>query len=353
MPSLIYTQSILVKLLYKLFPNAPLLFFLALVSATSPGLAESLSEPPLAPAITHKQALQGGVGLLDGVSGRAENKLNLTANAGRSSSNTSSIANFIELPPVTGHAQSERVEPIVFRAWLSKAHPELVLNGSLNDFNPVIEVAGQWDKADKTLTKLQIPFRHVKAREISSELLAGAKVLIVNCPGEVKRDKLQSIQDFVKNGGYLLSTDWALDNMLTQTFPGYVSWNKGVNRKDIYDADYQAPDAVLAVNTVRSAFWKLDQSSHLIHIIKPGAVHILVTSRQLAGDDPDKAGILAVIFPFGRGYVLHMVGHFDNNAKIAIGNFLPDSAPAIGISLRQAIAANFVVAGLTGKRLPY
>ncbi|CAN5118052.1 hypothetical protein BH11CYA1_BH11CYA1_39750 [soil metagenome] len=262
------------------------------------------------------------------------------------------IPNFTELPAVTGKAHSERVDPLVFRAWLAKAHPQL-LSGQVSALSPVVEVAGQWDKADKTLTKLEIPFKHIKSRDISSELLATSKVLIINCAGELKRDKLQAVRDFVSQGGYLLTTDWALDNMLVQTFPGYVSWNKGVNSKDIYDADYLAPDPVLANNTVRSAFWKLDQASHMVRILKPATVRVLVGSRQLAAEDPDHIGALAVIFPFGKGYVLHMVGHFDNNAKIAIGNFLPDPAPSIGISLRQAIATNFIVAGLEGKRLPY
>jgi hypothetical protein len=297
--------------------------------------------PPLAPDMHKKQALQGGVAAADALAGSNQFRINVA-----------NIANFVELPAVTGKSQSARVEPQVFRAWLSKAHPDFTLNGQVQNEADVVEIGGQWDKADKTLTKFQIPFRHIKAREISPEILAQCKVLVVNCAGEIKRDKLQYIRDFVSRGGYLLTTDWALDNMLVQTFPGYLSWNKAVNHKDIYDAEYIAPDAVLAVNCVRNAFWKLDQASHLVKVLKPEAVKVLVHSRQLAGEDPDHAGIMAAIFPFGRGYVLHMVGHFDNNAKIAVGNFLPDPAPGIGISLRQAIACNFIVAAIEGKKMP-
>ncbi len=328
----------------------PLALIMALVVVGSP--AAQADAPLLAPPIGQAhakqslQALQGNVTSVDAAQDMAgQTRVNLNA--------AHAIANFIDLPPVTGKAQSARVDPLVFRAWLSKAHPDFVLSGSASDASAVVEVAGQWDKADKTLSKLQIPYQHVKAGQLTPEMLAGTKVLIINCAGQIKRDRLQTVRDFVKNGGYLLTTDWALDNMVAQTFPGYISWNKGVNKKDIYDAEYLSPDPVLAINTVRSAFWKLDAASHLIRILKPDAVRVLITSRQLAGEDPDKAGVLAVIFPFGRGYVLHMVGHFDNNAKIAVGNFLPDSSPAIGISLRQAIATNFIVAGMTGKRLPY
>ncbi len=327
-------------------------FALVLVQVQVSIPAAQADAPPLAPPIGQAaakqslQSLQGNVTSVDAAQDLAgQTRVNLNA--------AHAIANFFDLPPVTGKAQSARVDPLVFRAWLTKAHPDFVLSGSASDASAVVEVAGQWDKADKTLSKLQIPYQHVKASELSPEMLASTKVLIINCAGQIKRDRLQTVRDFVKNGGYLLTTDWALDNMVAQTFPGYIGWNKGVNKKDIYDAEYLAPDPVLAINTVRSAFWKLDSASHLIRILKPDAVHVLITSRQLAGEDPDKAGVLAVIFPFGRGYVLHMVGHFDNNAKIAVGNFLPDSAPAIGISLRQALATNFIVAGMTGKRLPY
>ncbi len=80
-------------------------------------------------------------------------------------------------------------------------------------------------------------------------------------------------------------------------------------------------------------------------------LRVLVRSRGLSREDG--LGIMAVTFPFGRGQVLHMVGHFDNAPdKFRFGDTLPDPAPVIGISLRQALAANFVVAGLEGTRVP-
>lgn len=303
-------------------------------------------EPPLAPSISKNkgEALQGGVSALE-----RSQRLPRVDTAGNSINVSLPVTNFMDLPPVFGKAHSEQVPPQIFRAWLSKAHPTLA--GAVSEASEIVEVGGQWDNAAKTLTKLGLPFVHIKARDIDEARLAHAKVLVINCAGELKREKLQLVRDFVSRGGYLLTTDWALDNMLVQTFPGYLQWNKGVNHKDIYDADYILPDPVLANNTVSHAFWKLDDASHLVKVLKPEAVKVLVTSGRLAGEDPDHAGILACLFPFGRGYVLHMVGHFDNNAKIAVGNFLPDPAPGIGISLRQAIAANFVAAGLTGRRI--
>src|SRR5947207_1577158 len=80
-------------------------------------------------------------------------------------------------------------------------------------------------------------------------------------------------------------------------------------------------------------------------VLKPNVCHVLVRSRALVGEDPDRMGILAVEFSVGRGHVLHLVGHFDNDSGLGfVGpNSIPDSAPVIGISLRQALAANFIV----------
>jgi|GEM_PF-1217277 len=260
-----------------------------------------------------------------------------------------------------GGARTERVPPEVFRAWLTDNHPTFALSSETIAPSLVVDVAGHWDHADKTLTKLGINFNHVKSGDISPELLASAKVLIINCAGDVKRDRLQYIRDFVQRGGYLLTTDWALNSMLEQTFPGYVEWNRGVNNRSIYAATYINPDPILARGCVRSAPWKLDAGAHLVRVLRPDAVRVLVASAEMAGEERNHSngrnfgpsGVLACLFPFGKGYVLHMVGHFDNNATIAVGNFLPDPAPQIRISLRQALAANFVVAAVSGEQIPF
>lgn len=245
-------------------------------------------------------------------------------------------------------SRSRVVKPEVFRAWVEKNHPGLSARITSDDL--IVEVAGQWDHADKTLKSLGLGCRHIRARALDATVLEGARVVIVNCAGEIKRDKLQLLRDFVSRGGYLLTTDWALDNMLQQTFPNTIVWNKGVNHKPVYEADFVSPDPVLARGCVRRAHWKLDQSAHLIRVLDKSRVRVLVESPALASEDPDRAGVLAVLFPFGRGQVLHMAGHFDNNAAIAVGNFLPDASDEIGISLRQALATNFIAAAVSGEK---
>ena len=197
-----------------------------------------------------------------------------------------------------GLFRTEKVPPEVFHAWLTQNHPKFALAAQNLSDGLLVDVAGHWDHADKTLDKLGIRYTHIKAKDITAEILSGARVMIINCAGEVKRDRLQLIRDFVQRGGYLLTTDWALNNSLEQTFPGYVDWNKGVNSKSIYQSTYISPDPVLAIGCVRNAPWKLDAGAHLVRILRQGDVKVLVASAELAGEDRDRQGGFGLPFYF-------------------------------------------------------
>lgn len=263
------------------------------------------------------------------------------------------VATMTQTPPVSGKSHRARTIPAsAYSGWLSKAHPEFVLNVSQMPSQAVLVIKGQWDDSGRTLTKLGIPHEKIGTGDVEDFNFHSTKVVIIDCPGDMNRKACQKLRDFVARGGYVLSTDWTLKFFVNTTFNDYLKWNKEINRKEVYDATVVGADPVLFGHTVTNAHWKLDRDSELLHISNPDAVRVLVTSRELKDEDPDRLGALAVIFPFGRGYVLHMVGHFDNNGGLFFKDKLPDPAPVIDISLRQALATNFIVAGLKGERIP-
>lgn len=294
----------------------------------APGKINSWTREPLNGAVTSFDAskLQGRTGFLPGIMTRTE--------------------------PVKGGVSADIVKADVYQAWLQKAHPNLSVTLSKFSRQSIIVVKGQWDNSAKTLDKYGFAHTRISGSQFNGVDLASARIVIVDCGAQLNQAAKQKLRQFVSNGGYLLSTDWDLDGFLSSTFMNYVVWNKGVNKSLIYDATVVDADPILFKNTVTNAPWKLDQESHLVGVRDTSRVRILIESSILKKEDPDRVGALAVVFKFGRGYVLHMAGHFDNNSGIPIKHRLPDPAPVIGLSLRQALATNFLAAALSGQKIP-
>lgn len=251
--------------------------------------------------------------------------------------------------PIFGGAGGSNAPPAVYRGWLEKTHPQFSLSTSSLAINRLVVVYGKYDDTGRTLSSLGLRFKTINTGDLDTYDLSNTQALVIDCPGGLSLQAMQKVRDFVAGGGYLFTTDWLLDRLDAQIFPGYITWNGAMNSQKMYDAMTVGQDPVLFNNTVASAHWKMDIHCHVIRVLNKQAVRVLAVSRQLMLDDPDHLGALAVVFPFGRGYVMHMIAHFDRSQ--GMGYFLPDPAPGIGISLRQAIAINFIVAGLNGTRL--
>lgn len=258
----------------------------------------------------------------------------------------------IETPVSLKAATAASAPAKVYRGWLEETHPQFSLSTSAMTDNRLVVITDKYDEAERTLKLLQIPFTAVSKRDFESHDISGAQLVIIDCgPQDLSINSKVKIRNFVLHGGYLLTTDWMLDRLDQQAFPGYISWNGANNpsRIKIYDASLVGKDPVLFRHAVTNASWKMDIHCHMIRVLNKEAVKVLARSTLLAHDDPDSQGILAVDFPFGKGYVMHMMAHFDRSQ--GNGAQIQDPAPAIGISLRQALAINFVVAALEGTKL--
>ena len=179
--------------------------------------------------------------------------------------------------------------------------------------------------------------------------LSRYSVVIINCAGNLSRDLLPAIQRYVYNGGYLLTTDWCLQNVIERCFPDFAQWNGDLSYSGLVNARVVDDSIQLLANTVPSAYWYLDDKSQIIGYLNYDRVKVLVQSSDLARFDTNHMGVLAFTFNCGKGKVLHLVGHFDNNTNLTFRDELPDPAPKINIGLRQAIAINFIVEGLRAR----
>lgn len=249
------------------------------------------------------------------------------------------------------------VQPAVFKAFVETNNPGFLLSAE-NNSDSILLIHGQWDDSDKPLHSLGLKYKAIKTKEMSEFPFDKAKVLIIDCAGEIPRISFQKVRDFVARGGYLLTTDWGLQNVLEQCFPGYVQWNRDNTEGVITDAFIVEPDSGLLRGLNGRMFtWKLDKLSQCVRILRQDKVHLIARSAHLSRQDPQLrvlpdpmlAGALAVEFSFGRGKVLHLVGHFDNCSNSFKPQMLPDPTPGGGISLRQVLATNFIIEALTKK----
>jgi len=183
----------------------------------------------------------------------------------------------IHYPP----AKEAIVEAKTFRAWIEKNHPEL--QGNLQaQREQIIEVKGKWDDSGHVLKAFGLGCSKVAPDQLSKYDLSKSKILIVDCAGNVPQDGLAAINKFVRSGGYLLTTDWALEGCLQKAVPGFIEWN-GDNTSEtrVVDAYIKTEDPILTQGTVPRAHWKLDRKCQLMRIIKPNRVEVLAASVQL------------------------------------------------------------------------
>jgi hypothetical protein len=242
--------------------------------------------------------------------------------------------------------RAQHVDPAVFRQWLELGNPGLIGNVPHIQKSEIIEIRGKWDNAGHILHSFGLPYTQVNANELNEKSLQRCKVLIVNCGAHISTESQNLIRSFIAQGGYLVTTDWALNECVTPCFPGYVKWSGEYSQAGVLnDARTVTKDDTFIRAVISPARWKLEDKSELVQILSR-KVKVIAASSTLAYISAG-SGILAFSFPYESGQVLHLVGHFDNNSDFASTNILPDPSPRIIISLRQAIAANFIATALS------
>lgn len=255
--------------------------------------------------------------------------------------------------PLQAAPKTGPVTPKTYSAWLNQTHPGLT--GRISK-DAVIEVKGEWDDSSHTLRSFGIPYTRVGPKQILNLDLSKTKVIILSCPGSLTHEQTRIIANYVKNGGYLITTDWAVE-ILTED-KGFVR----IIEPSGFTYDERVIDALALSNdplcrgTPSDAFWKVAKESKAVRIVQRQYVTVIARSRVLMNqelrhiakfrppepEDFFQAGILAVLIDYGRGKIFHLVGHYDNDANTAFVNDIADSAPGIKISMRQALATNFI-----------
>jgi len=176
----------------------------------------------------------------------------------------------------------------------------------------IIIVAGSYDRVETVLDMIKVPYVLIQPEEVSQIELTPDQILIINCPGNIYDDALTKVKDFVKRGGFLFTTDWALLNILEKIFPELVKYNQRPKGDDcvavqVVDKSNKFLEGLFKAD--EEPIWWLESSSYPIEIIDKKNVKVLVTSKEMEqkyGEAP-----IVISFNFGDGgTVLHMTSHY-------------------------------------------
>ncbi len=91
--------------------------------------------------------------------------------------------------------------------------------------NDIICVQGTYDHIHLVLEAIGIPFSHVQPDQLESMELKPEQTIYVNCPSSFPKKSALKLETFVREGGQLITTDWALKHVLEVGFPGTVKYS--------------------------------------------------------------------------------------------------------------------------------
>ncbi len=175
----------------------------------------------------------------------------------------------------------------------------------------IVAVRGEYDRVEQVLGALELPFVVADPADLPRLELRPEQLLVLNCPGHVPERAVPRIEAFVRGGGSLLSTDWALRHVIEPAFPGLVAYNERPTRDDVVRIELLTTENPLLAGVLESGDdpqWWLEGSSYPIRVLDPDRVEVLITSSEMAARYGEAA--ICVRFDWGAGEVLHMVSHY-------------------------------------------
>lgn len=175
----------------------------------------------------------------------------------------------------------------------------------------VVAIRGSYDHCERVLEATRVPFAAVAPEAAARIDWDRLEVLLVSCPGHLPQAVLERVGPWVRAGGYLLTTDWALKHVIEPLFPGTVRHN-GRQTSDCVvrvESESATDDPLLAgfLETERDPLWWLEGASYPIEVLDPERVRVLVRSQEV--EDGWGAGAVVVTFEEGRGTVVHLLSH--------------------------------------------
>jgi hypothetical protein len=176
----------------------------------------------------------------------------------------------------------------------------------------VIVLQSRGDTIEKLLDRLKIKHRLTRSGQVPDAALHPFAVFVANCTGEITPKDVERLSWFVRTGGYLFGSCWALSETIEQVYPGAV--RKLPIPTEVL-ANVEAEQCPAASPYLTGVFEGVTRpiyvlyGSHLIDVLDPERVEVLIDSPECAGKFTE--GNLACWFDAGHGVILDSANHFD------------------------------------------
>lgn len=220
---------------------------------------------------------------------------------------------FLSLPSAAfADDRSERAAAEILQRRLKHESPEeLRLLGAVQE-KDVIVVGGTYDHIEDVLRQAKIRHRVIAPEQVASTELLNSMIVMVDCPGTIGPKGLARLERFVRAGGLLYTTDWALTNVIERAFPGTVRHNGGSTGDHVVPVEISetADDMMSRVLLTKGSKpqWWLEGASYPITIVDPTRVRVIASSKAMAKQYG--AGPVVVRIRWHDGEIIHVVSHF-------------------------------------------
>jgi hypothetical protein len=189
------------------------------------------------------------------------------------------------------------------RRRLAEQHPERLaaLNGLRK--RDVAVYTGNFDTVQEVLKRLDVPYT------LNPKDPPGP-VAFSNCASSADEVRSRRLEKYVRGGGWLVSSDWQLNNLISTAFPNTVRWTgqRGTAHEVVgVEATMDSVWSEVVFPGIDPQWW-LESGSHPITVDDPARVRVEAVSHEL--HVRHKASPVAVSFDWEAGHVFHVISHF-------------------------------------------
>lgn len=223
----------------------------------------------------------------------------------------------MQITTALADTQSERTAAKILHAKLANEDPEALKALKSVSNKDVVVVGGSMDHIEQVLDAANMRYTLVPPNQVAELDLTADQIVMVNCPGHMPMESVERIERFVRAGGLLYTTDWALKNVIEKAFPKTIKHNGQSTGDHVTPVHIKhvhhnlMSDMLLRANDQPQ--WWLEGGSYPISILDAQRVEVLAESKEM--NSKYGAAPVVVRFPWHDGQVIHVVSHFYRQVK--------------------------------------